>query len=325
MIDPSVLAHHASVPGIDPRTWVSYGTVQRKKRGSDPEAVQYTDVGPLVLVLLHPQNVTIQCRVANQSAGDGEGEWSPFVEGDEVVVVVPGGNEREGGVILGRLQNAKDKVPARVAGMDAKKNNLSYVRKRTPHVTEVAGGWMVRQATTGAFISVKETGEITIGGGEGAFVAVRPDFVGMQSSDGTMLVQLDEKGKNLRLEASGGVMSLKGSASSIVTDQLALVTGGLFPAHHAATAESTIAVVASVLQALGAACAVIGPTPLTGASLAALLELPGIVAIMNAGIALAAGASIAPYAAALSAALSARTSDASGTSPGVGTPSLLLG
>src|SRR5579859_785093 len=108
-------------PGMDTRQWVSYGTVDADT--SDAKAIQFKDddgnpspYGPLVSVTLQPSGVSLPCRVLGQVAGNGEADYFPFLAGDEVLVLLPEGDERAGAVIVGRLNQEIDAWPLIVAG-----------------------------------------------------------------------------------------------------------------------------------------------------------------------------------------------------------------
>ena len=84
-------------PGADTREWVSFGTVS-----TDDEPVVFSeeDGQPYVKVTLHPSLRPVLCRVGMEVAGDGEGEYTPFLSGDEVLVVMPGGREDGGATVI---------------------------------------------------------------------------------------------------------------------------------------------------------------------------------------------------------------------------------
>src|ERR1019366_2087115 len=133
------LAREAVAGPIDTRQWVSYGTVSPET--PDAKSTTFTkEYGPLVNVKLHPTGIPVVCRVAHEVAGNGEGEWFPFIEGDEVIVLIPEGDETAGCVIMGRLNQEIDFWPTIVAGQDPRLNNFAFRRMRTPYIFETAGG-----------------------------------------------------------------------------------------------------------------------------------------------------------------------------------------
>lgn len=138
-IDSATAAAAYARPGQDTRSWVSFGLVHHQ----DPKQIVTFDEEygcPLVCVTLQPSGSNVHCRVSSMVAGNGEGEWHPFVEGDEVLVVLPEGHESAGPVIIGRLNNSLDKFPMdSVAGQDPTTNVFAFRRRRTPFIEEFLG------------------------------------------------------------------------------------------------------------------------------------------------------------------------------------------
>jgi hypothetical protein len=302
-----------SAPGMDTRQWVSYGTVDRET--PDRPSVRFTDeYGPLVSVTLHPSATPVVCRVSHEVAGNGESEWFPFVEGDEVIVAIPEGDETAGCVILGRLNQEIDVFPKTVAGMDSTKNNFGFRRIRVPYVVECASGYMIRHATTGAILGISPEGTITMSNADKAFFALRPDFVGFQNGDATVLLQIDVDADQLVAEAKGTKFVLDGKSSLFLSSgTFGLGTSGTQPSEHATSIESVLV----VLQAFFAAVGLSVPGPLTGAALAA-----ATVAGLNAALEAAGALPISPYSSALSTALA--VPKVAGVKPGVAAPGLLI-
>jgi hypothetical protein len=300
-------------PGMDTRQWCSHGTVAPET--ADQKSVTFTkEYGPLVNVTLHPSGTPCVCRVAHEVAGNGEGEWFPFIAGDEVIVLIPEGDESAGCVIVGRLNQEIDQWPQTVAGQDATKNNFGFRRLRVPYIIETASGWMVRHATTGAFFGFSPEGALTFSNSDKAFFAIRPDFIGMQNGDADVLLQIDVSAKQIVAEAAGTKMVLDALKSSIYTlGTIELGTAGNQASEHATSIESVIL----LIQALFAAIGVASPGPLTGAALAALV-LPQ----MNLALPASAILPIAPYTAALTTALS--IPKVPGVTPGVAAPGLKI-
>jgi hypothetical protein len=300
-------------PGMDTRQWVSHGTVDPET--PDQKSVTFTKAyGPLVSVTLQPSGVPCVCRVAHEVAGNGEGEWFPFIAGDEVIVVIPEGDETAGCVIVGRLNQEIDQWPQVVAGQDATKNNFAFRRMRTPYIIETASGWMVRHATTGAFFGLSPEGALTFSNSDKAFMAIRPDFIGFQNGDATVLLQIDVGASQIVAEAAGTHFVLDKLKSSIYTlGTLELGTAGNQASEHATSIESVLL----LLQAFFAAVGIASPGPLTGAALAGLA-----IAQLNVALPAAAILPIAPYTAALTPALS--IPKVAGVTPGIASPGLLI-
>lgn len=105
IMDVGRLAEAVSGPGIDPRTWLSFGVVTAI--GSDAE-------GFFADTTMVPGMVKVPARVGMSYAGPGFGESSPVGVDDEVVVVIPDGNPANGGVVVARLWSASDAPPSDV-------------------------------------------------------------------------------------------------------------------------------------------------------------------------------------------------------------------
>jgi hypothetical protein len=240
-----------AAPGMDTRQWCSFGTVDRET--ADQKSVTFTTAyGPLVNVTLHPSAVPVVCRVLHEVAGNGEGEWFPFVGGDEVEVLINEGSENAGCVIVGRLNQEIDQWPQKVAGQDATKNNFAFRRLRTPYILETASSYLVRNATTGAFFGISQTGAIVFSNADKAFFTLSPNLIGMQNGDADVLLQIDVDHKQVVLEAAGTKMVLDKDASHFLSSgTLSIGTSGKQPGEHATTIEAVL----RVLEQLGAVSA----------------------------------------------------------------------
>lgn len=247
-------------PGNDPRQWVSFGLVSDEPIDFDP------DHGPLVPCILKPSEVEVQCRVSMQVGGNGEGEYYPFVEGDEVLVVVPGGNERGGCCIIGRLPNARTPFPqTSVAGQDPASNAFGFRRTKAPFINEAAGTITTRQAESGAFLTLDQTGTVTIANGDKSALQLSADALTLQSSDGASILQLDITGGRATLQSGSAVLTLASSSavpatsSLVVPNVLQLSTIGAPPAEHVTTTEQMINLLSAIFNAVGAALIAAGP------------------------------------------------------------------
>lgn len=280
-IDARSLGEALSYPGIDPRTWISYATV-------DGDPVDHDDeLGYLIPITLQPSQVQQTAVVGQQIAGDGEGEHWPFVEGDTVLVAIPHGMERGGPVIFCRLSNARAKPPKIVAGQLAGKNNLSYRKTRTARLEEYGDRWTVRSAVSEALISIETTGTITLrDGGKGALQLSSDAFAyqgGNPDIPGQLCVlQFDLPAVRATIAAGEAQLTLSSIASTpsfplssnsllSVPSNLQISSGGNLAAEHAASAESVANFLLQFetlfLTAMGTAFGAMG-TPL-GASLGA--------------------------------------------------------
>lgn len=247
-LDLSVLAEAVARPGIDPRIWVSYGIVNREQ--DDQHSVEFDpDWGPLVSVILQPHNQLISCRVSSQIAGNGEGEWHPFLEGDEVLVVVPEGDTRTGPVIIGRLNNALDKFPEKVAGKETNLNNVGFIRRRGPFIIEGDSMMIMRSATTGAMIGVDEIGNATLRDGEGNVFQIGANGIAMQNKDGDAQISLDFEKRRAAFGFGSSVLQLNdGATSKLVADgALEISASGNSPVEHLVTLEQLVNILASLL------------------------------------------------------------------------------
>lgn len=325
-------------PGMDTRQWVSYGIVNGRNEDDDSGPIEFTkELGPMVEVTLQPSGIIVSCRVAGSVAGNGEGEYSPFLQGDEVVVLVPEGDEQAGCLIIGRCNNEIDAWPAQVAGQDATKNTFAFKRVRTPYIFETASSYLLYNATAKAFFSMSADGRITLTDAQGGYLALNPDFIGMQSADGKLLVQLDLQDNMLVLEANGTKLTLEKDASAFLSKgTLSIGTMGVSPLQHAATIEGMIAFLdqwcSAMATAISAALnpAIVTPSPgdplgpLIGTPLAALFYA-GTAPAIQAALGTIAAATIAPYSGGITGALSAKQDDPSGQTPGLGSPGILIG
>jgi len=313
--DAATFANAFAGPGMDTRQWVSIGLVaadtpeNRAVRFVDDDGVAFPE-GPLVTVDLQPSGITVVCRVGNGVAGDGEGDWFPFLERDEVLVVLPEGNERAAPVIISRLSNGFDKWPATVAGQDATKNVFGFRRLRTPYIIESASSFMIRSALTGANITIDQTGNLIIASSDAHTLTLNTQFISLATGDGSTFLQIDDDTKELTLQAGDTTQFIlaKDSSQFLTTGSFSIGTGGMAGVGHAVTVEQVAVLLQGFLVTLG----VISPGPLTGAAVAG-----AAVAIVNGAITAGSALPVAPLLAAITAALQIPT-DPTGALPGVG-------
>lgn len=315
--DAALAQESVSGPGADTRHWCSYGTVDPDT--PDARSVDFTTkYGPLVHVTLHPSGIPVICRVAHHVAGNGEGEWFPFVGGDEVLVLIPEGDETAGCAIVGRLNQEIDQWPQQVAGQDSTKNNFAFRRLRTPYVMETGAGYLVRSATTKAFLSLSPIGDVVLSNADSAFLALNAHFCGLQNADADTLIQLDVENKRVVLEAAGTKQVLDASQSSLYTSgTMEIGTAGNQAAEHATSAEAMVNLLATFLLAAAGAAT----TPVSLVGFFAAFAAPGPLAAL---IELAAGRPLTPdLTAAIQQAL--QTPKVAGSIVGIGAGGLLIG
>src|SRR5690349_17593333 len=70
--DQATMAHAFSSPGIDPRQWCSYATVDDDGNGKAAIEFDEDDGQPYVQVTLHPTEIPVRARVGASVAGAGE-------------------------------------------------------------------------------------------------------------------------------------------------------------------------------------------------------------------------------------------------------------
>ena len=291
-------------PGADTREWVSFALVDAESDGD--KAVEFSeDYGPIVNVTLQPSGVPVRARVAAFIAGNGEGEWFPFMEKDEVLVVLPEGNERNA-VIIGRLNQSIDKFPTMVGGVAVDKNAVSFRRRRTPVIEEVASTYFLTSVTTNAALLLDKGGAWYVKDGAGTTMHIGADWAGFTTKDSSdFVVQMQIADKRFYVSIDGGqaVLSLSTGDSMLVTGGvLAIGTSGNNPFWHATTIES----VCSLLTQWGILLA--ADIVKLGAPLAALAPVFAAGSAVSLPLAIAATSStpmLAPVAAAILGALSA--------------------
>lgn len=247
-IDARSLGEALSYPGIDPRTWLSYGTV-------DEDGVAFDeDMGPLVPVTLQPSQTQVMCAVGSMVAGDLEGEYTPFIEGDTVLVAIPHGMERGTPAIIARFNNARAKFPDQAASQDTTKNALSFRRVRSPHVDEYGARYTLRHAVAESLIGLDDDGTITIRDGSKGAIQMTSDAFGYQSGDAKFVLQFDYIGKRLTLQVDDTLLLLSAGGavprvSSLSTPTPFLLSTGSNPAaEHATSTEASTNVLFQALK-----------------------------------------------------------------------------
>lgn len=272
--DAATIAEAIARPGIDPREWISYGTVlpQQTVDAETIDSVEFDDegMGPLVNVKLHPSGTEVVCRVGGRVAGSGEGEYVPFIEGDEVLVAIPMGDVKAGCVIIARLNNGYDKWPdSSIAGQDPTKNTFSFTRIRTPYIAEYASTYMLRHAKHGAFVLLADSGVITIRDGSKGALQMGPDLfsfmegsreVGSDATPSpTAMFQIDLTGRRAVLQVDDAQLMLNSTDADANAGNAYLTSPGEFnvilgtntAAEHVATVEAVVGLLTQFLTIVG--------------------------------------------------------------------------
>lgn len=334
--DPSLFKELASGPGVDTRQWVSYGIVAQES--GDAHSVRFQnddgttpDEQVLVDVTLQPSGIDVVCRVAMGASGAGEGEHVPLGPGDEVIVLIPEGNERAGCVVVGRLPNKYDVLPTTVAGVDVTQNNVAFRRTKVPYILASASGILIAQETAMSQLALNAAGEVLLTDGEGNALGMNASVCSWELGDGSAGIQMVPTASG-SAQTPAGLMLFAGGTTLVVGDQetdfqtagtLAFATSGMGATGHAVTVEQVAVMLQGLLQAFAAVLAPVA-SPLTGTSLAALFSTPALAApIVAAAVPIAVALPVAPLNASLLAALST-PGDPTGSIPGVGKPGLMF-
>lgn len=290
-IDHASTARAFSYGGIDPRVWISFGTVDQTTEASQEQIVTFdADDGQVyVSVTLKPTDMQVRCRVGMLTAGPGEAFYFPFVSGDEVLVALPEGNPGAGATIIARLNNSYDPFPqTSVAGADPAQNSFGMIRTRSALTIESGATIMLRSAAAGAFARLDARGNITLRDGASGALQMGAEVFGYQSGPGTEFLQLDLNEKRFNLKVGQASFLLAGDLTAaaaagtppgsflMVPGAMTVSAGGAQPnatVEHVLTTEALYA----NLFALGTAlAAVVIPVPIPtiqafgGALLAAL-------------------------------------------------------
>jgi hypothetical protein len=279
--DSSDIGQSVARPGMDTRQWTSIGIVENAIGGTSP--VDFTNGYPLVNVRLHPSDIPVRCRVAQASAGVGEGSWHAIQAGDEVIVQIPQGDERAGGIITGHLSNGVDTWPNVVAGLDVTQNNINVQRTIPNTILEFENGWMVLNDTTQSQLAMDASGNWAMQSGEG-------DYVRLDSNG----IKLSTQSNAVAIVAGGDspiLFTIDPSTSSITmlnpSGSIYLGAAGAQPTDHVATIEGVCNIIMGFMVPWAAAVAALAG-PLTGATLAATMTPATTLAYVLAGLPLGA-------------------------------------
>jgi hypothetical protein len=265
--DAASLRQALAGPGMDPRQWCSLGVVDVDEGSQRAVRYDQPDYGTLVHVVLQPSGIPVVCRVASACAGTGEADVEPFAAGDEVVVLVPEGDERSGCVIVGRLNNTLSPAPGMICGTEIQ-NNASGKRRLGPYFIESNTSIIFRVAKTNSFIALGQDGNVTATSGDASLMHVGADFIGFQSGDATMTFQANQNTKEWRLESNQSAhittMRVGGSSPGLqTTENFFIGTNGQGPWQHLVTFEQMVSFLLAVfgVMPIPVSGAVSGPPP----------------------------------------------------------------
>lgn len=300
-IDQTTMGQAVKQAGIDPRQWISIGLVTAGGEGDEIVVFDEDEGQPLVRVLLEPTKIPVRARVSGMFAGNGEGEWNPFVEGDEVIVAIPEGNERAGCIIFGRLSNGIDKFPMEsVAGQDPTTNTFAFSRRRTPVVTENAGPFLYRSSINESLISMDTAGVFTVRTSDASVLQMSPDVIGFQGPSDEdnppeLMMQMNVTDRHFSLTIGEAVFNISASDATpepnnilSVPNNLTINAGGNASSEHVMTSEAFWHCLTQALNQIGLAITALGGAPLTGLSLGPLFSLPLVAGSLNLAIPLSA-------------------------------------
>lgn len=250
-IDPDMMREAFAGPGMDPRQWVSVGTVDPDTDGA--RSVTFDErLGPLVQVTLQPSGTSVQCRVMGSVAGKGEAEYYPFAAADEVIVALPQGEEASGGVILGRLSNEIDTWPRKVAGQDVTTNTLAFRRMRAPYAVETSAPYLIRSALTGTQFGLDEKGQILMNDGEGSRFFMGPDALSLGTQDGATVLQVLPPKGQVFLQGKGASLTIdQGETKFMSPGTISFSTAGAGATGHAITLEQVISILSNLMLGMG--------------------------------------------------------------------------
>lgn len=239
--DHETMGRAFSGPGADTRQWISIGIVDADTPGA--RSVELTEEGPAVTVTLQPSGTTVRARVAMRLSGVGEGEWSPLIDGDEVLVALPEGMESAFPVIIGRLSNGIDKFPTNVAGVDVTTNAVAFAKQRPAMLIETDSGYLIRSSATGAQIGIDLAGQVVIGGGGGGQLFLSDDALGFVG--GSTAVQAYPAKNQVVLRAGDAQLEIGSATKLSTTGTVEIGSAGLGAVGHAISVEQVVALLAN--------------------------------------------------------------------------------
>lgn len=154
--------------GIDPRHWVSYGTVGTVDDDGD---IDFTDVRAVYIgpqgvecdVILEPLNIHVCAVYAGIAGGRETSFFAPIKPGDRVLVTLPDGDPTVPPVIVAVLHSAADRMPI-ANGKPIFQNNLVFLQTESVDIdvrTKNGGRVLIQQNGTVTTTATTVTDEAT--------------------------------------------------------------------------------------------------------------------------------------------------------------------
>lgn len=172
-IDASRLAELVRRPGIDPRVWIVFATVEAL--GFDEVEGIFADVR-----YLHNERV-VTAFVGALATGDGFGDWCPLKVGQLVLVAVPNGDEDNGAIVIASTWDASRRPASEFQSPDdPTEPTVDRVVKAEPGTTlrvlATDGASIVIHASGGGNVTVSASGDSVVNvNAERAVVIDSPD------------------------------------------------------------------------------------------------------------------------------------------------------
>lgn len=153
-IDTNRLASAVSRPGIDPRAWLVFASVDMIV--FDSKAGMYANC------TIQPTGEDISVMVCAKYAGNKFGSWEPVAIDDIVVVGIPGGDRNNGGVLIGRMYRESDPPPDELSANTNVDGDTADATRNVVMVVEPKQKYIIRTSDDGGDIDVKVMGNGTV-------------------------------------------------------------------------------------------------------------------------------------------------------------------
>jgi hypothetical protein len=172
-IDASRLADIVSRPGIDPRVWILFATV---------EALGFDEVEGIFADVRYVHNGRkITAYVGSPATGDGFGDWCPLKVDQLVLVAVPNGDEENGAIVIASSWDASRRPPTEFQSEDDPTEPtgdrvIMAEPGTTLRVIATEGANIVIHASGGGSVTVSASGDSTVNvNAEKAVIIDSPD------------------------------------------------------------------------------------------------------------------------------------------------------